>query len=275
MNKDLPTANETRLVSLAESQPIEAAVHAIRGLQLKVVKTGEVKGKFKFPSFVDVWALLQPHLADFKLSVGFGNTSIRFDAGLEIMRLELIVGNGTEKVREAYEILLPETIRNQSGNAVTNGSQRSGGAASYAKRTALILFFNIAAGDEDEVERMTPSASQSNIPGLIMVRPDTRWQDLTDGDWRDAMSPFEDGKTCDHAEKGEEHMRELWRQYPTHPALMAYWADWVLNKMQESGMTWKDLREKNKDLPEHIHNCTCRKDLAPACLIFQPKPSQP
>jgi hypothetical protein len=90
------------------------------------------------------------------------------------------------------------------------------------------------------------------------------------------MSPLEDGKLADHAAKGEKHMRNLWGSYTTHPAMMAWGADWLVGKFQDSGMAWRDLRDKDAALPEHMSNCNPRQ-LRTACALMDGtiKPKEP
>lgn len=251
-------------------------IHAVRSAGLAVKKTGEVKDgggrvKFTFASFFDVMEALQPELVKAGISVGFHGIEVRFDGDREVVALKMEVSDGQDTREHGFEMMVPEVIKNSQGSSVTNSAQRTANAISYAKRIGLVAFFNIAAGNEDDVERMTPAPGQSNIPGLIPVTSSTRWQDLLDGTWKDVMSPLENGKLEDESEQGEDHMKELWRSYPTHPGMMAYWADWLQAKMENDGGSWKDLREKNTELPEHLHNCTAKR-LAMACMMFQPQP---
>jgi len=113
----------------------------------------------------------------------------------------------------------------------------------------------MSAGNEDEVERMMPHGDQSNIPGLVMVTSATIWQALTDGTWRDVMSPLEDGKLEAHTERGAKYMNELWKEYPDHPGVMAYWADWLSGTMQNGEIPWADLMDRDASLPTALQAC--------------------
>ena len=243
------------------------AIHAVRSAGITVEKTSTT-GKFKFAGYVDVWPALRPVLAQHSLSVALGNTAVRMSHEGEVLSADLIISNGAHEARERYEVLLPETIRNQSGAAVTNSSQRTGGAQSYLKRIALIAYFNISTGTEDEVERMTPRPGENNIPGLCTVTDATPWTELTDGTWRDVLSPLGGYKLEADAEKGLKHMNAIWQTYPDHKGLMAFWADYINETLTNCEMLWADIVEKVPDLPGRLTDCTTRDQLASACRFL-------
>lgn len=227
-------------------------VHGVRLQGLTVVKTGQVPGKFKFASLADVWTVLFPVLKESGLSIGFTNSSIRIAGTLEIMCLTLQVSDGEAEAKENFEILLPESIRNSSGNAVTNSSQRSGGGASYARRTALILYFNIATGDDAEVERMNPGAKEIDRDAPPEASNLAPWARLMDGNWSDLASPDGSGPLVDAREK-----KKLWQKWPDHPGLTAWAADIVTYDLTQLGFSWSRFAtESGGQWPASLEECT-------------------
>lgn len=231
-------------------------VHAIRKLGLTVVKTGEITGKNKiaYASYVDVKATLRPALDEYDLSTGFIDGEITSHGDGDRVSVSLIVSNGVERETTGFQILMPEKIMNSYGSSVINSGQRSAAAYSYARRNALICYFDIITGDMDDVERMTPKGDQSNIPGLIRVTERTQWQDLTDGAWKDTESPLEDGKLEPHC-ASRAAMVNLWNQFPNHPGLVACAADWIDSVLQREGLSWADVMEMEPALPASMQAC--------------------
>lgn len=233
-------------------------IHNIRARGLTVVKTGKITGGINamFASYPDVWAAVSPALTEEGLSVGFTSAVISIQHETELVRMTMTVSDGTTQADHQFDMIVPERILNSRGSSVTNNAQRVANAESYCKRTSLILFFGVAAGNEDEVERMAPSPDQSNIPGLIMVNSLTTWQGLMDGIWRDVMSPTQDGKLGDVAAKGNAGMKQLWLDYPDHPGVLAWAADWMQNALEEHGWGWKaDLVSIEGALPDSMQAC--------------------
>lgn len=255
--------------SLTLPGELEKAIHDIRSKGLAVTKTGKVGNKFDFMSYADVWETLLPETKAAGLSVGFEDSSIRVEQDREILGIHMVVSNGAQRCRTHWEVMFPESIKNSGGSAVTNSSQRTGGAQSYLKRIALKEFFNIATGTEDEVERMTPRAGETNIPGLVTVAPDAHWSTLMNGAWRDVMSPRQNGKLESETEQGMAHMGELWKAYPQDKGLMAFWADWAMNKMEDKGLAWRDVLAARPELPESLDACSSRDELATACAYLR------
>jgi hypothetical protein len=247
---------------------LRALLHAIRTSGISVVKTG--KGpKGAFASYADVWSALLPALKEHGLSVAFESGGVRRDGELEIATMTLVVATDDEEQRHSFETVIPEPIRNSQGSSVTNNAMRQAAGKTYGRRTELILFFGVSTGTDDEVERMTVGPDQTNIPGLIMVGPNTSWQQLTEGVWADAMSPLEDGKLGDHAKQGFEHMKSLWRANIGHPGMCAWGADWITGKLQETGLAWSDMVARDPELPA-LQNCTPR-NLASVMAILSPR----
>lgn len=250
------------------SSQLRASLHAVRTAGISVVKTG--KGpKGNFASYADVWSALLPVLKEHGLSVAFESGAVRRDDSLEVVTMTLVVANADEEQRYPFETIIPEPIRNSSGSSVTNNAMRQAAGKTFGRRTELILFFGISTGTDDEVERMTVGPDQTNIPGLIVVGPETAWQSLTDGIWADAMSPLHDGKLSEHSKEGVEHMKDLWRANLTHPAMCAWGADWISHKLDEEGLAWDDMIKRYPSLPS-FQNCTPR-DLA-AVMVTLSKP---
>ncbi|MES2706374.1 MAG: hypothetical protein V4726_07200 [Verrucomicrobiota bacterium] len=235
---------------------LTAKIHNIRLLALAVVKTGKITGGINaaFASYPDVWAALQPELKNEGLSVGFHSATLEPFPDGEKVRMEMVVGDGTESLATGFEMLVPEKILNSRGSSVTNNAQRVANAQSYLKRTALIHYFGMSAGNEDEVERMMPVGDQSNIPGLIRVTDATVWQDLTDGLWGKVESPLHDGTLTPYSASGAQ-MAGLWDEFPNHPGIVAWAADWIGDNLQHLGLSWADVMELDPTLPGSMTAC--------------------
>lgn len=231
-------------------------VHNVRALGLAVIKTGKISGGINamFASYPDVWAALHPALTAEGLSVGFCNATITLHGETEIVSMKLEVSDGTETLSPEFQMIVPEKILNSRGSSVTNNAQRVANAESYLKRTALIHYFGMSAGNEDEVERMMPAGDQTNTPGMIVMTERTTWQDLTDGVWVNAQSPLFDGMLKNHLEAGGS-MKALWADFPNHPGLQAWAADYIVGALQELDLGWDDLRKQEATLPNFMASC--------------------
>ena len=238
--------------------PILQKIHAVRQLGLAVVKTGKITGGInaQFASFPDVWSALKPALDEHQLSVGFCSSLLSLHGDSESLKMTLEISDGTERETFQFDMMVPERILNSRGSAVTNNAQRIANAQSYCKRTALILFFGMSAGNEDEVERMMPTPDQTNIPGVVIPGPNTTWQSLTDGIWANVMAPEHDGKLeAIAAARGVKAMVALWDNFPDHCGLQAWAADWVTGTLEEHGWTWGDVTAEDGTLPASMHQC--------------------
>jgi hypothetical protein len=228
---------------------------------LAIKKTGEIPGygsrkAIMFASYADVWSALQPALAEEGLSVGFSSATLSaLGHESEMVRMTMVVCDGATLEEHPFEMIVPEKILNSSGSSVTNSAQRVANAESFLKRTALIHFFGIATGNEDEVERMNPVGDQTNIPGVMFVDGRTTWQGLMDGMWCDVMSPLHDGKIGIYAAEGDKAMVALWQDFPDHPALMAWAGDWINGALESAGLSWADVMETEADLPGVLTAC--------------------
>lgn len=253
-------------------------IHAVRSQALAVVKTGKITGGInaQFASYADIWSALQPTLHANGVTVGWAGATLRPVGQHEtvefIASMTMQVSDGAETLESVFEMLVPEKILNSRGSSVVNNAQRVANAESYCKRTALLHYFGMSAGNEDDVERMMPAGDQTNIPGAIVVQPDTSWHELTDGLWHNALSPDDTGLL---GGRTEEEMRQLWRSYPAHPALCAWGADYVQGKMQDLGMAWADVSKLDAKLPEKMTTCTAKDlRLAAALLAGTVKPKE-
>lgn len=237
-----------------------AKIHAVRAQRLRLVKTGTVERKFKFASYYDVMDALQAPLDAAGLSIGFPQASLHSvqtqDGPADFVTVKLEVCDGVESVTASYDVRMPEAIRNQSGSAVTNAAQRTANAITYARRIGLLAFWNIVAGDEDQIERMTPGPGQSNIPGQVHITPETTWPSLTGGVWEQVASPLDDGLLQDSVQGGPGYMWRLWGNYPDHPGLCAWGYDRLMDRLEEMGFAWGDLMAQDADLPGLMTNCT-------------------
>lgn len=235
-----------------------AKIHQVRQAKLAVVKTGEIKSKnglILFASYADIWSALHPVLDTAGISVGWEGSEISMlDGGREKVRMVMAVTDGNEVERVTWEMLIPEPILNSYGSSVTNNAQRTANASSYCKRLGLLHFFGIAAGNEDDVERMTPQGDQSNIPGLVRVTPSTQWPDLIHGGWENVETPTFEGMLAAHASEDGKALSRMLRGYPDHPGLVAWAHDRLVSKMAANDLQWSDIQPA--DAPDQILNCT-------------------
>lgn len=235
-----------------------AKIHQVRQAKLAVVKTGEIKGgknTMMFASYADIWSALHPVLDEAGISVGWEGSEISMlEGGREKVRMVMAVSDGNEVERVTWEMLIPEPILNSYGSSVTNNAQRTANASSYCKRLGLLHMFGVAAGNEDDVERMTPQGDQSNIPGLVRVTPSTQWPDLIHGGWENVETPTFEGMLIDHATEDGKALSKMMRGYPDHPGLVAWAHDRLMAKMQANKLYWEDIQPA--DAPDLIQNCT-------------------
>lgn len=240
---------------------LASKIHAIRAMALVVRKTGEIRGGINAPfaSYADVWSTLEPALKEHGVSVGWQGAILRPSTGEDyIVSMTMEISDGSESRQHVFEMLVPEAIRNSSGRSVVNNAQRVANAESYCTRLSLVRFFGVAAGNEDECERMRPS---DDHPGATRITENTRWQELTDGMWMDCMSPLHDGCTLGQylKDQGEDGLRDLWQQCKDHPALCAFGADVLNSRMAASGVTWTQIKEAGADMPDKFHSCDWRQ----------------
>jgi len=245
-------------------------IHAVRSEGLTVAKTGKISGGINalFASYPDVWAALFPALQRAGLSVGFSGAEISVSEGVELVTMTLTVGDGESEQTAGFDMIVPEKILNSRGSSVVNNAQRVANAQSYLKRTALIHFFGMSAGNEDEVERMAPRGDETNIPGAMVIGPDTPWQDLTDGCWANGLSPSGDGLLSDVSRSGPGPMVQLWTSFPDHPGICAWAADWITSRQEEQGIVWDALVAADPALPGALCQCNAAQ-LRAACKVVR------
>lgn len=229
-------------------------IHAIRREALTVIKKGKTNLGL-FASYPDVWSTLQPSLDKHGLSVGFSSAKITFHGDTELVTMDMTVSDGGESVAWPFDMIVPERIMTGGGKSVTNNAQRVASAESYLKRTALVHAFCMSAGNEDEVERMNPVGDQTNTPGTIFVDERTTWQSLMDGLWSDVMSPLHDGKLSVYAAQGDGAMKLLWKDFPDHPAICAWAADWLTGALEAAQWEWSDVVALDPALPGAMQSC--------------------
>lgn len=232
-----------------------AKIHRVRLGGLTIIKQGKTN-LGRFAAYPDVWSTLQPSLSVEGLSVGFSAARITFHGEAELVSMDMEISDGADCVTWPYEMIVPEKVLTAGGKPVTNNAQRVASAESYLRRTALIHAFGMSAGNEDEVERMTPAEDLSNLPGAIAVTADTKWQDLVEGLWENAQSPLYDGTLVGYAAQGDNVMRGMWRDYPDHAGLQAWAADWIVSTLQALGIGWDGVRAGDADLPAYLTQCT-------------------
>lgn len=247
-----------------------AKIHAVRSEGLTVAKTGKISGGINalFASYPDVWAALYPALQRAELSVGFSGAVITVKEGVELVRMALTVSDGEAEKTAEFDMIIPEKILNSRGSSVVNNAQRVANAESYTKRTALIHFFGMSAGNEDEVERMTPRGDETNIPGAVVIGPDTPWQDLTDGGWANGLSPSGEGLLSDVSRTSGSAMAQLWTSFPNHPGICAWAADWITSRQEEQGIAWEAMAAADPALPGALYQCNAAQ-LRAACKVVR------
>ena len=249
------------------SNPLQQAIAAVRAEALVVVKTARNTGlNSDYASYTDVWATLKPLLEKHKLAVGFvsGTTSREGDTSWkQVLTLECSSTETGETISHAFETLFPE------GNRGVNLTQRQGMAQTYGKRYALINFFHLITGDDDDAQRLgmergvdnaapSPAAGQ-HWSTLCSVPPFGVGQDETLNAWHMLGDPSDQAGERALGDNEGGALAKLAMRYPDHPGLAAWRAELVGERAVAKGVTnWADCaaRFPQFNLPSAFSECT-------------------
>lgn len=246
------------------------AVAKVRSLGIVVVKTARNTGiNSDYASYADVWDALKGPLADAGLSVGFLPGAVRHtdaanaanSAWIQALTMQVSDGGHTENV--VFETLFPE------GNRGVNLTQRQGMAHTYAKRYALLDYFHLIAGDDDDAQRLGQPVNENAAP---VAAPTTHWSKLcwvpifatgseeTTGAWTvlaDPSDPY--GKTT-LGDLSPQRLATLWKEHPSHAGINAWRAEIIRERAEkhESVKDWTSCHAVlgKLNLPEYFEECT-------------------
>jgi len=228
-------------------------------LALAVEKSGQITGGInaKFASYADIREVLNPHMIEHGLSLGWNRQTIRTDEkGREIVTMHGEVSDGEESVNVEFEVMVPAAITNSRGSEVVNNAQRTANAASYCVRIATLRIFGMGAGNEDECERMSASGAETDSrDSAPQISEDAHWSKFLDGEWRYVRAPGKDAKL---GELKDKELVDLVLKHPTHAGLVAWVADSrLMGNLQELGMLWSEfIKQEPGDWPDTLIECT-------------------
>lgn len=247
---------------MSEQTPLLHAVAAVRALGIVVIKTARNTGiNSDYASYADVWAALKAPLAEHQLSVGFLPGNVRRDEAW-IQTLTLVVSHGAETHEVGFECLFPE------GNRGVNLTQRQGMAHTYAKRYALIDYFHLITGDDDDAQRLGQPSRESEAP-----RPDksAHWQQFchvpvfdvgtaeTAGAWSMLADPSDEAGERILGDLQGGAMAKLWCRFPDNAGINAWRAELVGDRAKARNiLKWEECVTgfKTLNLPANFTECS-------------------
>ncbi|MEN3940700.1 ERF family protein [Prosthecobacter sp. SYSU 5D2] len=218
-----------------------SAIAAVRAKGLVAVKTARNTGiNSDYASYADVWAILRPALDEQCLSVGFLIGSCRREEAAWVQTLTMEISTADELRSFAFEFCFPE------GNRGVNLSQRQGMAQTYARRYALVSFFHIITGDDDDAQRLGMSGAETSP--AMQPKSGAQFGDFcyapalgigheeTQGTWSNLADPNGDGSQMlgDHSEVS---LGKMCFQDSEHIGLKAWLAERVSGFAMERHLT--------------------------------------
>lgn len=229
-----------------------AKIHAVRSTPLLIVKERKNKGlNSDYANLADIMEKLLPVLEKNGLSVAAepGKLAI-LGENAWVQTMHIVVSDGAEFYTRECDVCFPAAIMSRTtGGAAVNEAQRQGMAQTYGRRYAIVAFFNILTGDDDDaarlgVERETASAGVSDY---------APWAAFLDAGWQDALAP--DGRTI--GALSDKERLALWEKDPASKPLMAWIGDRITDRLQDAGYTWlKFTAWADAGLPETLEACT-------------------
>lgn len=248
------------------AESLRQAIAAVRAEALVVVKTARNTGlNSDYASYADVWATLKPLLTQRKLAVGFvsGTTSREGDTSWkQVLTLECSSTETGETISHSFETLFPE------GNRGVNLTQRQGMAQTYGKRYALINFFHLITGDDDDAQRLgmdrigesaAPAPSQGqHWSTLCCVSLFGVGQDETMNAWHMIGDPSDQTGERSLGDNEPGMLAKLAQRYPDHAGLIAWRAELVGERAALKGCTsWDDILKQYPQfqLPPSFAEC--------------------
>lgn len=264
---------------MSEQNSLLQAVAAVRALGIVVVKTARNTGiNSDYASYADVWAALKGPLAENKLSIGFLPGNVRNTDTAWIQALTMVVTHGDKTHEVAFECLFPE------GNRGVNLTQRQGMAHTYAKRYALVDYFHLITGDDDDAQRLGQPARESEAP-----RPDktAHWQQFchvplfevgtaeTAGTWSMLADPSDEAGERVLGDLQPGAMAKLWCRFPDNVGINAWRAELVGDRAKARNiLKWEECVSgfKTLNLPANFTECT-GEQLSNLALALNPNPA--
>lgn len=237
------------------------AVSAVRKLGIFVEKTAKNTGlNSNYADYGDVWLALKPELERNGIAVGFLPSVVKNDqAWIQDLIMEISVGSEVERV--TFQVLFPE------GNRGVNLTQRQGMAHTYGKRYALIDYFHMITGDDDDAMRLGQQRVDESAP---KAQPDQHWEELchcplfatgheeSQGSWAMLADPSGDGsQTLGDLADGAK--AKLWTRYPDHPGINAWRAELIQKRAEAKGIAdWEACRaaHKSMNMPQYFRECS-------------------
>lgn len=253
-----------------ENANLLAAVAAIRSLGIVVVKTARNTGlNSDYATYADVWAHLKEPLAANGLSVGFlpGNTTNTGSAWSQDLILQ-VIWRETGKDQLAVEfIAVPFQVLFPEGNRGVNLTQRQGMAHTYGKRYALIDFFGLITGDDDDAQRLGQTPLQDQAP-----RPDkyAHWRQYchvpvfsldnveAQGSWGMLNDPSDPEGQRVLGDCSPQAIAKAFRVAPDHPGISAWRAELIQARADAKGIrSWEECCElyPRLKLPAQFVDC--------------------
>lgn len=237
------------------------SIAAVRALGLVVIKTAKNTGiNSHYASYADVWETLSPALASASLSVGFLPGSTRKDNEAWIQCLTMEVSNGTDTQSIPFEVLFPE------GNRGVNLTQRQGMAHTYGRRYALIDFFHIITGDDDDAQRLgqpervnsapTP-AEEAHWSEFCFVPAFSHGSEEMQKTWTVLADPSDETGERVLGDLSPGAMAKVWTRHPDHAGINAWRAE-LIDERNTKRLTWEDTVKtyRTLNLPALFPQCS-------------------
>lgn len=254
------------------------AVSAVRARCIVVVKTSRNTGiNSDYASYADVMAVLGPALNEAGVSVGFLPGIVRKEGDVWIQVLEMEVAHEDEKTTVSFETVWPE------GNRGVNATQRQGMAHTYGKRYALVDYFHLITGDDDDAVRLGQTAGSGNAAPT--PPPNAHWSQFcyvplfdtgteeTASAWSVMADPEGDGERI-LGDIAAPALAKLWLRHQDHPGLNAWRAELCGTRALALSITdWSACRRDfaSMRLPETFADCIGAQ-LTSLALALNPQP---
>lgn len=245
------------------------AIALVRTRSLVVVKTGQNTGlNAKYATYTDVLAVLNPVLQEAGLAVGFRPGKVRLEgtgdktAWVQSLLMEVsFSGTDIHMEKIEFEVLFPE------GNRGTNLTQRQGMAHTYGKRYALVDYFGMITGDDDDAERLgqplsdtAPKADKSAHWRQFCYVPLFKvGSEEIAGTWGTLANPADATGETSLGDLAPGKLSTIWQRFPDDAGINAWRAELTGERAAGKGYrTWEECRSNHKtlNLPEVFVDCT-------------------
>lgn len=242
---------------------LSIAVANVRSRGIVVVKTARNTGlNCDYASYADVWEVLKDALAEQAISVGFLPSTIRKESDAWVQNLIMVVTREGDTQQVPFEILFPE------GNRGVNLTQRQGMAHTYGKRYALIDYFHLITGDDDDAQRLGQPLRENTAP---TPEKSAHWSEFchvpafnlgseeTAGTWGPMADPSDETGERTLGDNAPGVLAKLGNRYPNHPGITAWRAELVGSRAEAKDLAdWDLLRTKHRslNLPANFADCT-------------------